>query len=228
MFDNALTEVSLNLLRDFKQELTKFGFYLGGGSGLVLHFGHRVSESLDFYSDKKFDPELLCRYLETKTQYRELLTSLGTLYCTLSKVKISFNYMPAPLLYPVIKFENIIVADWKDILPEKFVTLSLRGGREDFYDIYACYILGDLKVREGLEILKRRFAGIDINFYNILKSLTYFDIGDKEPELILLKPIAWQTVKNFFLTDLNEFEKHLLIEEKEAKEEKKKSKIFSI
>lgn len=217
MFDNALTEKARDLLMNFNNELTRLGFYLGGGTGLALQFGHRVTEELDFFTDKEFEPMELSRYLEAKTQYRRISTSLGVLHCTRSKIKLSFIHTPVPLLYPVVKFENNTVANWRDILAEKFKTLSQRGSRKDFYDIYACYIFGDIRIEEGVEILKRRFAGTDINYYDILKSLAYFDIGDKEPELILLKPITWQTVKNFFLTDLKEFEKHLLKEESEKK-----------
>jgi len=221
MFDNALTQVARNLLVDLNHELTRLGFYLSNGTGLALHFGHRVSEDLSFYSAKKFELEKLSSYLNTKIGYKSISTSLGALHCSLQKVKLSFIHIPAPLLFPVIKFENNTVANWQDILAEKFITLAQRGSRRDFYDIYVCYIFGELRIGEGVEILKRRFAGTDTNYYEILKSLAYFDIGDKEPELILLKPITWQTVKNFFLTDLQEFEKHLLKEEKPEEKKKK-------
>jgi hypothetical protein len=221
MFDNALTQAARNLLIDLNHELTRLGFYLSSGTGLALHFGHRVSENLSFCSTKKFEPAELSSYLNTKTGYKSISTSLGTLHCSVQKVKLSFNHIPVPLLFPVTKLDNIAVANWQDILAEKFITLAQRGSRQDFYDIYACYIFGDIKIGEGVEILKRRFAGTDTNYYEILKSLAYFDIGDKEPELILLKPITWQTVKNFFFTDLKEFEKHLLKEEKPEEKKKK-------
>lgn len=69
MFDNALTNISRNLLRDFNTELKRFGFYLAGGSSLTLQLGHRISEDLDFFTAQNFQPEVLTRYLETKTQY---------------------------------------------------------------------------------------------------------------------------------------------------------------
>lgn len=210
MFDNVLTEASKNLLKDFNRELTGFGFYLGGGTGLALQLGHRISEDLDFFTNQDFQPETLSRYLETKSQYQETLVSPGTLYCTVRMVKLSFIHYPVPLLFPIIEFENIKVADWRDIFAEKFKTLSQRGSRKDFYDIYAGYTLGNLAIGDGIEILRRRFAGTGINYYHILKSLCFFDDAENEPELILPKAIPWRGIKEFFLQNLKEFEKYLL------------------
>lgn len=213
MFENVLTEASKNLLKDFDRELTGFGFYLGGGTGLALQLGHRISEDLDFFTNQDFQPETLSRYLETKTQYQETLVSPGTLYCTLRMVKLSFIHYPVPLLFPVITFGNIEVADWRDILAEKFKTLSQRGSRKDFYDIYACYTLGNLAIGDGIEILRHRFAGTGINYYHILKSLCFFDDAENEPELIQPKSpkaVSWRGIKEFFLQNLKEFEKYLL------------------
>ncbi len=221
MFDNALTEPGRKVLIDLNHELNELGFYLSNGTGIALQFGHRVCEELSFSSTKKFDPTRLSRYLNTKTGYKEISTSLGSLHCFLNKVKLSFTHIPVPLLYPVLHFEDKDVANWRDILAEKFITLAQSGSRRDFCDIYACLIFGDIRAAEGVEILRRRFAGTDVNYYEILKSLTYFEIGDKEPKLMLLKPFTWQTVKNFFLTDLKEFEKHLLKEEKPEEKKKK-------
>jgi hypothetical protein len=210
VFDNVLTEISRHLLQDLDSELRRLEFYLGGGSGLALQLGHRISEDLDFFTVQDFQPEILSRYLETKTQYQEILISPGTLYCTLHTVKLSFIRYPVPLLHPIIELKGIDVADWRDILAEKFKTLSQRGSRKDFYDIYACYTLGNFAIGDGVEILKHRFAGTGINYYHILKSLGYFEDAENEPELILLMPITWQTVKSFFLQNLKEFEKYLL------------------
>ena len=166
MFDNALTNISRNLLRDFNTELKRFGFYLAGGSSLTLQLGHRISEDLDFFTAQNFQPEVLSRYLETKTQYQETLVSQGTLYCTLRGVKLSFIYYPIPLIFSPIEFEDIMIADWRDILAEKFKTLSQRGSRKDFYDLYACFTSK-----------------------------------------------KWQTVKDFFIKNIKDFEKYLLHED---------------
>lgn len=213
MFENALPAASRKLLQDFNDEINRLEFYLAGGSGLALQLGHRVSEDMDFFTPKDFRPEALARFLETRTHYRETMVSPGTLYCDLNDVKVSFIYYPIPLVYSPLVFQKMRLADWRDIMAEKFKTLSQRGSRKDFYDIYACFTINKLSIQEGSSIFRKRFAGTGINYYHILKSLAYFQEADKEPELILLKPIQWRSVKDFFLKNLKQFEKYLLIEE---------------
>ncbi|MBI4100102.1 nucleotidyl transferase AbiEii/AbiGii toxin family protein, partial [Candidatus Microgenomates bacterium] len=39
------------------------GTYLAGGSGLALHFGHRMSEDFDFFTPNSFDQDALVKKL---------------------------------------------------------------------------------------------------------------------------------------------------------------------
>lgn len=50
----ASTEETLKALRDARLLDT---FYLAGGTGLALQFGHRLSLDLDFFSQEKFEEE---------------------------------------------------------------------------------------------------------------------------------------------------------------------------
>ncbi|MCX7785983.1 MAG: nucleotidyl transferase AbiEii/AbiGii toxin family protein [candidate division WOR-3 bacterium] len=213
MFEQVLSEKTRKLLFTINDEINKYDFYLGGGSGLALYIGHRVSEDLDFFTLKDFKPEQLARYLETNYQYQEVSVSSVTLHCTINEVKVSFMRYLVPLFYPLTDFAKIKVADWRDILAEKFKTLSQRGSKKDFYDIYCCYLYNKLNIGEGIKFLKHRFKKTEINYYHILKSLVYFEDADQEPELMLIKPVPWQTVKDFFIRNIREFEKHLLEEE---------------
>lgn len=212
MFEQVLSERTRKLLSTINDELNKHNFYLGGGSALSLHIGHRVSEDLDFFTLKEFETSHLSHYLETNFRYQEISVSSGTLYCTVNEVKVSFIQYPIPLLFPLTDFYKIKIADWRDILAEKFKTLSQRGSKKDFYDIYCCYIEKKLNIGEGIKLLKQRFKGTELNYYHILKSLVYFEDAEQEPELMLRKKIPWQTVKDFFTNNIKQFEKYLLAE----------------
>jgi hypothetical protein len=212
MFKRTLPEASQRLLSELHNDISQLKFYLGGGNGLAMQLGHRISEDFDFFTTEKFQPDLLSRSLENKYEYQETMISAGTLYCNIEGVKTSFIFYQIPLIYPVVKFGKIEIADWQDIMAEKFKVLSQRGSRKDFHDVYACFNIRNLSIAEGISILKRRFAETNINYYHILKSLVYFEDAENEPQLILLKPVAWQTVKDFFKQNLPEFEKYLLAE----------------
>jgi len=213
IFENTLPETSRILLDILNNEIKQQGFYLAGGSGLSLQIGHRISEDLDFFTPIHFNPEILARYLVSAFTYQEILVSPDTLYCKLNQVKVSFIWYEVPLIYPTFTFKKVKIADWRDILAEKFKTLSQRGSRKDFYDIYFILSLQNISIGNAVKILKKRFRGTGINYYHILKSLVFFEEAEQEPELLLIKEISWKTVKSFFINNIREFEKHLLKEE---------------
>ncbi|MCK4527360.1 nucleotidyl transferase AbiEii/AbiGii toxin family protein [candidate division WOR-3 bacterium] len=209
-FENAILESLRTLLESLNSEIKRWNFYLVGGSGLALQIGHRVSEDLDFFTPENFSLEVLIQHLRTRFSYQETLVSSGTLYCNLNQIKVSFLYYEVPLVYPKINYKKVEIADWRDILAEKFKTLSQRGNRKDFYDIYFTLFLKNITIGESIETFKKRFKGTGINYYHILKSLVFFEEAEQEPELLLLKEVSWETVKTFFINNLREFEKHLL------------------
>lgn len=205
MFDNALPPASLALLQDINGELRQSGFYLAGGTGLALQLGHRVSEDLDFFTETGFDPAVVARHLEGKPGYLETMASTGTLHCGVAGVKLSFLHYRVPLKQPTVEYLSVRVADWRDILAEKFKTLSQRGCRRDFYDIYACFILKRLSIAEGVSLFKARFAGTGVNYQHVAKSLSWFGDADSDAEPHLLMPVEWPTVRRFFDSSAAEF-----------------------
>jgi hypothetical protein len=209
VFDQVLPPETLELLRDLNGELARQGFYLAGGTGLALQLGHRVSEDLDFFTTAEFDPVLLSRRMEPRPGYSETLLSKGTFYCRVSDVKLSFLHYPVPLRFPTAEYRSVTVADWRDILAEKFKTLSQRGSRRDFYDVHACFTLKTLSVAEATAIFKGRFAGTGINYQHVLKSLTWFVDADAEPDPRLLRRTDWAEVKRFFDSHAAEFLRYL-------------------
>jgi hypothetical protein len=47
-----------------------------------------------------------------------------------------------------------------------------------------------------------------VNYFYLLKGITYFEDADKNPEPMLLdKTVTWEKVKNFFTTHVKDFEK---------------------
>jgi hypothetical protein len=198
MFDNVLPPGSSALLQNLDGELKSQGFYLAGGTGLALQLGHRVSEDLDFFTEAEFDRVTVSRHLEARPGYSETMVSKGTLYCRAAGVKLSFLHYPVPLRHSTLDYLAVRVADWRDILAERFKTLPQRGSRRDFYDIHACFAQKRLSVAEGMALFKERFAGTGINYQHVAKSLTWFADAESEPDPRLLMQADWQTVKTFF------------------------------
>lgn len=210
MFEAALAPGTAEVLRELNGELARNGWYLAGGTGLALQLGHRVSGDLDFFRDRDFDPAELGRTLSGRAGYEETYTAPGTLYCRLGGVKLSFIHYSVPLALPALEFAGVRVADWRDILAEKFKTVSQRGARRDFIDIHACFALKGLTVADGVGLFKTRFRDSGVNLEHVLRSLEWFEDADAEPEPEMLRPVDWAAVKRFFLHNHAEFRRAML------------------
>lgn len=89
-------------------------------------------------------------------------------------------------------------ASLTDIALMKLVAVSQRGARKDFIDLYAIVQLG-ISLVDLLKLLPIKYPETQINLYHIIKSLIYFEDAEREPELRMLQPLPWESVKSFFL-----------------------------
>ena len=96
------------------------------------------------------------------------------------------------------------LADWRDIVVEKFRTVGDRGQKKDFYDLY--YGVQKLGIDKIVELAYEKY-GKDVNYFHLLKGITYFEDADKNPEPLLLdKSAQWDDLKKFFLNKVRDFE----------------------
>lgn len=213
MFEGTLPESTRAILRRLSPIVTREGFYLAGGSGLALQISHKISEDLDFFSQSYFDPSFLLSLVrEGAKALEEIRIERDTLIIILDGVRLSFYRYEVPLLFEPIMYEQLKVADWRDIAAEKFKTIAQRGLKKDFYDLYAVLQSGRISIEEIVSLLKKRFESTGLNLYHVLRSLTYFEDADKEPDpkLIERQGYSWDAVKSFFLKNIKEFERSLI------------------
>lgn len=213
MFAGALPEKTRALLRRIGPIVVEKGFYLAGGSGLALQLGHRISEDLDFFTGRAFEPSSLSITLKAKVdRLQEILTEVQTLMADLDGVKCSFFYYEVPLIFDVVSFHDLKIADWRDIGAEKFKTVAQRGSKRDFFDIFCILQAEKFTLEEGVSLFKTRFQSSGLNLYHALRSLTYFEDADLEPDPNMLKgyDFSWEEVKSFFLKHQPELEKLFL------------------
>ena len=67
-------------------------------------------------------------------------------------------------------------------------------------------------MREVCDLFKRRFKGSNINFYHVLKSLTFFEDAEQEPPPFILlsgEDWKWENIKSFFIDNIGLFEQEL-------------------
>lgn len=203
MFEEVLSDKAQDLIDKIAGQISSF--YLAGGTALALQLGHRVSEDLDFFVDKAFDAEELKNRIVP-----DKVSSIRsrTLHCVKDGVRLSFLCYDVPLCFPPHIWRGIQVAAWQDVAAEKLKTMSQRGAKKDFYDVYAVIMLKS-DIKKLCTLFLNRFGGIGINLYHVLKSLVYFQDAEGDPYPTLLKiseEWTWDSVRSFFETHLREFE----------------------
>lgn len=172
-------------------------FYLAGGTGLALQFGHRISLDLDFFTPKEFKPELLVAHLKKIGKFSLRAKDWGTLHGVFNGTRITFLHYPYPLLFPPKRFLKIKLADYLDIACMKLDVVSTRGSKKDFIDLY--FVCQEIDLKKLLKLFSKKYKDIDFNLIHLFKSLCYFKDAEKGPTPKMLKKISWQRVKEFFI-----------------------------
>ena len=206
MFEQILSQEAIEVVESLSPHVG--AFYLAGGTGLGLQLGHRRSDDLDFFSDRLFNTDAILSLISTDKVF---FTALGTIHCDIKGIRVSFLYYEVPLMHPTLSWHGITVAHSKDIVAEKIKAISQRGSKKDFIDLYAVLKMR-YSVREVCDLFKKRFKGSDINFYHVLKSLTFFEDAEQEPlPSILLRgeDWKWDNIKSFFIDNISLFEHEL-------------------
>jgi Nucleotidyl transferase AbiEii toxin, Type IV TA system len=193
----ASTEATINVLRD-AQLLSHF--YLAGGTGLALQFGHRLSLDLDFFAPEHFDEEVLIERMQALAGFALVARAPYSLHATIEKTKVSFLGYSYPTLFASTSFLGVAVADPRDIACMKVSAIASRGTKRDFVDLYVCAKRYGLT--EILRMFSEKYADTRYNRIHLLKSLTYFNDAEKDPMPHMLVPLEWGKVKQFFLTEV--------------------------
>ncbi len=175
-------------------------FYAAGGTALALQFGHRLSVDLDFFTEQVVDEDRLLQSLGKLSGINVVSKSSETLHLNITGTKVSFLGYHYPVLFPLLSYNGISVADARDISAMKLSALASRGTKRDFLDLYL--LSKKYGLRELLNLFHQKFAKASFSDIHLLKSLTYFVDAEKEPIPHMLQPILWQEVKQFFTREV--------------------------
>lgn len=179
-------------------------FYLSGGTALALHLGHRESEDLDFFSKADFDPTKIQLELEQISQLSSVEQSVGTLNCHAGDVQLQFLHYPYNLLSDAISWNKIKLSSIEDIACTKLLTISSRGSKKDFIDIY--FILKKYSLAQLFDLLKKKYPATDYNHIHILKSLVYFDDAEIQVMPRMHIDSSWEEVKTTIIKAVKSFQ----------------------
>jgi len=174
-------------------------FYLTGGTGLALQLKHRESEDLDFFTQREFNPESLQTEALKLGKLTNVMLDKGTLNCFVKGVKLQFLHYPYTMLEKPITYRNLSISSRIDIACTKLITISDRGYKKDFIDLY--FLLQKYTLTQLFNALRKKYDNVNYNEAHILKSLLYFEEADEQPMPRLLIPVTWSEVKKY-ITDV--------------------------
>jgi hypothetical protein len=102
-FVEGLTKKQIKVLKALGPHMAPKGFYLAGGTALAIHYGHRISVDLDWFSPEPFeDGMLLAQALRNSGLELEIeQVSPGTLHGSMQDVRVTFLQYQYPMLKSV-------------------------------------------------------------------------------------------------------------------------------
>ncbi len=132
-------------------------FYLTGGTALAeFYLHHRLSEDLDFFTDKEFDERKVDFFInKMRTELKAVEVNREHIFdrfiyifdFSSGVLKVEFVKYEFPNLKPLQIFDRLFVADIYDIAVNKLFTILDRTEAKDYVDLYF------LLKRYGLEKL---------------------------------------------------------------------------
>jgi len=170
------------------------------GTVLAIHYGHRISIDLDWFTAQPFeDSFLLAQALRSTDLDLEIeQVSPGTLHGNIQDVRVTFLQYQYPMLRSVQRWKdmNCDLASLEDLACMKLSAIAQRGARKDFCDLYA---LGttSFSLHQMLEFYQQKFGIRDIG--SVLYGLVYFDDAENERMPRMLWNINWRDIKKTIL-----------------------------
>jgi hypothetical protein len=141
--DTILRPGQRQLLEAFSRSPLAGSFYLTGGTALAaFHLGHRVSDDLDFFTERDVPVEAVLDFLRGLgmgvPQYQHLFDRRIFLLsgASGSALKVEFTRYPFPRCESGSEIDGVRVDSLRDILANKLLALTERNEPKDFVDLY--------------------------------------------------------------------------------------------
>ena len=198
MFEETLVRGAKDILAALGRSGILRDAYLAGGTAAALQLGHRVSVDFDFFTAREFDPKAFSARLSKLGSLSVEQADHGTVLGIFQGVKFSLFSYKYPLLFPVLNYSALRVADIRDIAAMKMDAIASRGAKRDFVDLY--FICGTgYAVSDILKFYQKKYGkAASANRIHIQKSLVFFN--DAEPDKMpkMLKDAKWDEIKKYF------------------------------
>jgi hypothetical protein len=187
---DAIRTDTLDTLRAIQRQPELSATRLVGGTALALQLGHRLSVDIDLFGfwDKSMD---LCAALGRCGHAVAEQRTENIWVFNVNDVKVDVVFYEYAWLADPVQVDGLVLASPCDIAPMKLEAVTNRGSKKDFIDL--AFLLETYSLSEMLKGYAAKYPhGSE---FLVLRSLTYFDDAEDDPMPGMLKPMAWDTVK---------------------------------
>ena len=147
MEKNILTKNQLLVLKKVAEnKFIRENFYLTGGTALAgFYLHHRISEDLDFFTEKEFDVSAITVFFQKhkkqlgvlKMDYQQSYNrNLFFLHLPTEVLKTEFTYFPFPRIDETVVENGVKIDSVLDIAVNKLFTIYQRTAARDYIDLY--------------------------------------------------------------------------------------------
>ncbi|OGG00637.1 hypothetical protein A2Y99_05325 [Candidatus Gottesmanbacteria bacterium RBG_13_37_7] len=217
MAKTILNAFQIKALLLFKtSELTK-KYYLSGGTALAEYYlQHRLSDDLDFFTQKEQDLEEIKKIInliakETKISEVKFQHGFG-LYTFFLKdkkqqYKIDFGQYPFGPIEKLRNFSGIFVESLYDIAVNKAHTIAFRPRLRDFIDLY--FILKQDKDLTFKELVDKSFEKFEMKVDNLQLGENLLQVKSLRDMPRMIKKIDLVNVQNYFLNEIDNLKSNI-------------------
>ncbi len=193
------------ILGEIKQNnFLQKNFYFTGGTALSsLYLHHRYSDDLDFFSQKKFDPQIIFTILQEwgrkhnfifQARFVEVVYICDLTFKNKTNLKLDFSYYPYKRRETGTIVEGIGVDSLLDIAINKLLIVSQRNEVKDFVDLY--FLLQQFSVWDLIYGVKEKFhTEID----PLLLASDFLKVEDFDYLPKMIKSLNIRKLKSFFV-----------------------------
>jgi len=173
-------------------------FYLAGGTALALQLGHRKSFDLDFFSSSEDIPSVRQPLMAALEPLTPLLADAawGNLVFLVEGIRVGFYGYGYRMVGSFITADQTLLASIEDIGLMKLDALLGRASRKDFHDLFE--ICQRRPLRALLDDAPKKYPAVRDFEAMVVRRLVYFDHAEQEEPIPLLKPVPWETIKQYF------------------------------
>lgn len=173
----ALTPTQSRVLHQLGPAMRRF--YMGGGTAVALHLGHRRSADLDWFTAEGLEDPLRLAQEIRDEGFRLATAQVGRGTLHVSGVRVTFLEYTYPMLEPPVPWADraCLLASLDDLACMKLAAVTQRGSKKVFVDVYA---LGrrHRPLAEMLRLYQKKYSVADIG--HVLYGLAYFEEADRE------------------------------------------------